>query len=570
MAGEFADEGRLDGGVGFADQVSNQLITWHRLFERTADVKRKIPDFLKLHVADESGSKTATCPAPAAPASPRAESSAVAEFCAAFAAATGWRLAWQSEDDLAQAKGTEGVLWSTPVNVEGRLIARLTISGGENESTATPLNTATQLAQSFARVVGELESTRDAVWKREAELAAGVPIAARPQEESHLAERMSAVLQGGAEAVACNAAAVYLLDEATTELKMRGCWGLPKERLMDPPRPLRGAIADLEALVGHAVVLEDTKLLPHWRCPEKFPSAVCVPISTASNPLGTLWMFCDIERDFTAHQTNLIEIVAGRIASDLEREMLLSQGVHSKRMERGLSAAAYWQRQRMPSVSPMLDGWQIAGWTEQAEGVGGDFHDWIALPDGRLSFAVGDAEGGLLESGFSAAVAQAALRTHLLYSHDPKKLLGGLNETLWRGSAGDEFVSLLFGVLSPDSGLVEYSLAGNVAAVLVRQGRYELLQSDAPSLGSQSEPLWRTCKRTMQPGDVLVALSQGARNARDSAGLKIGESAFANLVRRHPRSTAKSLLEGIRKTIITSRSSLAKQDSTILVLRRRP
>lgn len=545
----------------------------YRLIDRVIDVKRKIPEFLKLHVADETteeGKEQAATAIAPPPASPRIESGAVAQFCDAFTAATGWRLAWQGEADLAQNAPAEGVLWSTPVTVDGRLIARLAIAPSDCDPPSTQLTAATELAQSFARVLGELESTRDAVWKREAELAAGVPIAARPQEESHLAERMTAVLQGGADAVGCNAAAVYLLDEATTELKMRACWGLPKERLLDPPRALRGSIADLEALVGHAVVLEDTNLLKHWHCPEKFPSAVCVPVSTASTPLGTLWMYCDIERDFTPHQTNLIEIVAGRIASDLEREMLLSQGVQSKRMERGLSAAAYWQRQRIPSVSPLLEGWQIAGWTDQAEGVGGDFHDWMTLPDGRLCLAVGDAEGGLIESGFSAAVAQAALRTHLLYSHDPKKLMTGLNDTLWRGSAGDEFVSLLYAILSPETGLLEYSIAGNVAALLVRQGRYELLHTDAPSLGSQAEPSWRSCKRTMQPGDVLVALSQGARNARDAGGLKIGETAFANLIRRHPRSTAKSLLEGLKKTIITSRSAITKQDSTLLVLRRRP
>jgi len=53
-----------------------------------------------------------------------------------------------------------------------------------------------------------------------------------------------------------------------------------------------------------------------------------------ATPLGTLWFFSARRRDFAPEQTNLAEIVAGRIASDLEREMLLSEGVEwSKRRE---------------------------------------------------------------------------------------------------------------------------------------------------------------------------------------------------------------------------------------------
>ena len=99
--------------------------------------------------------------------------------------------------------------------------------------------------------------------------------------------------------------AAYLLDDATKQLKLRSCWGLPKSRFLDPPRPLRGAAADLEALVGHAVVLEDTSFLPHWKVPEEFRSAVCVPISSPTFPFGTLWMFCDQPRDFSVAETQL-------------------------------------------------------------------------------------------------------------------------------------------------------------------------------------------------------------------------------------------------------------------------
>ena len=152
-----------------------------------------------------------------------------------------------------------------------------------------------------------------------------MPVIARADDSEQLAELLESVLRAGAEACECQAAALYMLDDATTSLKLRSSVGLPVERLLQPPRPLKGAIADLEALLGHAVALERASAFGPWRVPEEFAAALCVPVSSPTIPLGTLWFFSDRPRDFTDRQTNLAELVAGRLAAELERTMLLAQ-----------------------------------------------------------------------------------------------------------------------------------------------------------------------------------------------------------------------------------------------------
>lgn len=181
-------------------------------------------------------------------------------------------------------------------------------------------------------LLGELHDAQQAVWERDADLAAGVPVRRRNDEDAHLALRLEAILKGGAEAVGCQSTGLYLLDDATSELKLRACWGMPRRKLLEPARPLRGAIADLEALLGHAVVIDDTTLLPHWKVPECCASAVCVPVASPTEPLGTLWAFCDYPRDFTPQQTNLLEIIAGRISVELERDVLLAECERVRRL----------------------------------------------------------------------------------------------------------------------------------------------------------------------------------------------------------------------------------------------
>ena len=135
----------------------------------------------------------------------------------------------------------------------------LSVEPPKEESRAADRDTARRLAGSIAELLSELLQTRCVLWQREAELAAGVPLVLRREDQRAPGRTPGGRVAAGAEAVGGDAIALYLLDEATTELKLRCSWGLPFDRLVAPARPLQGAVADLEALLGHAVVLNDKR-----------------------------------------------------------------------------------------------------------------------------------------------------------------------------------------------------------------------------------------------------------------------------------------------------------------------
>jgi serine phosphatase RsbU (regulator of sigma subunit) len=501
----------------------------------------------------------------------------LAALCDGFQRATGWQLRFQT------SPAELGETWSAPVpDGRGESVGRITLQRpvgdslspeGSLDSQPRPeLAQVRPLALAIAGVLGEMNRLGHAIWQREAELAAGVPVAARHGEEAHLADRLEAVLKGGTEAVGATAAGLYLLDEATSSLKLRAAFGLPQERLLRPARPLRGSVADLEALVGHAVVLEDTAMLPHWRCPEDFPSAVCVPVSSPSMPLGTLWVFSSEPRDFSPSETNLIEIVAGRVAADLEREMLLAAGTEAKRREKQFDLAEQWQHDRLPSVAPLVDGFELAGWTRQAAGIGGDFYDWTVLPDGCIAAIVGDAQGTLLEAGLNVAALQAAVRAHSVYRHNAASILARVNETLWTGSAGDQFAALSYALIEPGRGIVEFALAGNGAVLLIPGDRSapRMLSHAAPLLGNDPDAEFPGGRDALHAGDTLVLLSEGASRAAIAVGLlgagslsDSGPSLTSTLI----GGSAEQSVSRLRQLL--DRSDSAADDLTVLVIKRR-
>lgn len=347
-----------------------------------------------------------------------------------------------------------------------------------------------------------------ALREREAELAAGVPIAIRPEESRMFAERLEAILAGAVNAVGCSAAGLYMLDDGTSCLKLRASFGLPADRLLAPPRPLVSAIADLEALVGHAVVLEDTQLLPHWKCPEEFPAAACVPVSSPTTPLGTLWVFCDRVRDFSSLETNLLECVAGRIAAELEREMLLASAVATHRLKRERDGARDWQQSRLPTIEPLLDDYEVAGYSAGSSEPTGSFFDWTVLPDGRLALLAASSQESGLAGALAAASLQSAIRSHLNYPHTASQLLSRVSETLWTGSAGDQLASLVYAILDPETGRLEIARAGRGAAVIISTAARSanILVESRPCLGVGPDAAYPVERQEMKPGESLLLI----------------------------------------------------------------
>lgn len=465
-------------------------------------MSKSIPSHLRV-VAHEAGELQA----------PSEDVKSLVEFCRSFELATGWPLELTAGAENLGAQQ----LWSTPVELgvldsPGHL--RITSSGKalDNPKARASLKRAGSLAGAVAQLWGELIATRRALWQREADLAAGVPVAIRREDSSRLASRLEAILQAGAESLSCHAAAMYLLDEATTELKLRASWGLSRDRLLAPARPLEGSLADLEALLGHAVVLTDNQLDAYWKPPEHYASAVCVPIATADNPLGTLWIFSDEVRDFTDSQTNQIEVMGGSLAAELERRVLVDESLAAKNRARDLENVTR-RGPQCPSVPPLSESWDVAGGPFQAQTAGGAFCDWFTQANGSLDLVLGCAAAAGVSGALTAQAVRAAVRAQATCEQPLARTLETVNSVLWSTSSGDEQASLFLARVA-DDGMIEYVARGNARVLIIRSGEEESLANSSPLVGaSEVCSDLSAAKLKMQSGDWLLVYTHGLTSA---------------------------------------------------------
>ncbi len=510
-------------------------------------VSKKIPDYLKLHVEELPANRPE--PKDIAPLEP---------VCRAFQQLTGWQLGYGGQHDLPANAG-----WSMAIDA-GDCPAQLTLSRASAVRDGEPLERVQPLAQALGTLVQELVSAQSAVWRLEAELAAGIPVTLRPEDQRSLAHRLESVLRGGAEAIGCQAAALYLLDDATSHLKLRAAWQLPKSRFWESPRPLRGAAADLEALIGHAVALEDTSLLPHWNAPEQFPAALCVPVSTSSTPLGTLWFFADRVRDFTSEQTHMAEIIAGRLVSDLEREVLVREGVRQRQSDVAHQMLVNWQDEQRPRVPPLIEGWQVSGQSSQTDKVGELFYDWCILADGRIAVAMGHAEGPAVESGLTITMLQIAMRSHAMYPHEPRQMLDRLSESLWTHSTGNRFASLFYAVIDPETGETQYAAAGETHALICGPRLCDSLTDSGPLLGFDPDHRYRQVSRNLDLGQSLVMFSRSVQSPLDEELCEPDECRVVERLQSLHQPTAEEQVQAVFNELM----SHSTHDRTAVVVRR--
>ena len=197
-----------------------------------------------------------------------------------------------------------------------------------------------------------------------------------------------------------------------------------------------------------------------------------------------------------------------------------------------LEIAKALQRDLLPRASPELPGYDFAHSCRTANEVGGDYYDFLPLPDGRIALIVGDASGHGMAAGLLMAIANATLKTAIDVDPTPRRAAEVLNRTLNQTGDRRAFMSLFYGVLEPRTGELDFVCAGHPFPLLRRRdGRVEELGEGGLPLGMKPDLRPRTGNARLAPGDVLLLYSDGLVEAVRPDGESFGYERLRGLLR---------------------------------------
>ena len=342
---------------------------------------------------------------------------------------------------------------------------------------------------------------------------------------------MSGILDGVAELVQPDAAAVYIVDAAGRKLRysqVRGC-DVPVPEL-EAPFDGQGVIGTVLA-TGRPVHLDtDSPATSEGRGCAR--CRLVVPILGASGAvLGALDVWSDEPGGYDADAAHLLITYGLAAAGAIESARLQAEVVHKRRMDDDLALARQVMRDLLPNNAPDLPGFDIAGTHTNSHAVGGDYFEFTPLGDDRWGVVIADVVG----KGIAAALLVSAIRASMasLVGHElaVRAIMRRANRFFHESVEEGKYVTLFYGVLDIRHRRLLYCNAGHVPPVLLRAGGgVELLEDGGVPLGLFASPRYVDGYATLEAGDLLALYTDGVVEAMDPEEQEYGLDRFVALL----------------------------------------
>ncbi len=264
-----------------------------------------------------------------------------------------------------------------------------------------------------------------------------------------------------------------------------------------------------------------------------------VPLISSGSLIGLVSLGPRLsERDYSSEDRRLLNALAGYAAPAMRVGQLVRQqkaeARNRERIEQELKIAQIIQQQFLPKAVPDLPSWHVAAFYRPARTVGGDFYDFIALPDGRVMFVVGDVTDKGVPAALVMASTHALLRGAAPRLISPGAVLAHVNDLLCADIPAHMFVTCLALVLDPASGSIVFANAGHdVPYVRTKSGVAELRARGMP-LGLMPGMDYEEKTFQFQPGDCALLHSDGLAEAHNPDREMFGFPRVSELVGRGP------------------------------------
>lgn len=215
--------------------------------------------------------------------------------------------------------------------------------------------------------------------------------------------------------------------------------------------------------------------------------------------------------------------------SELVRS-LAQQATVRERMDRELEIAREVQERLFPQEVPKIKGLTLAGGCRAAQGVGGDYYDFILMEEasgdrlvenGRLGLAIGDISG----KGISAALLMASLRASLRGvtmdgSQDLARVMQKVNRLVYEASATNRYATFFFAIFEPATRVMRFVNAGHNSPIIIRRSSDEkpepvtlLLDGGGPVVGLLADAEYEEQQVQLQRGDLFIGYTDGISEA---------------------------------------------------------
>jgi sigma-B regulation protein RsbU (phosphoserine phosphatase) len=235
----------------------------------------------------------------------------------------------------------------------------------------------------------------------------------------------------------------------------------------------------------------------------------------------------------------------------VEQELALARSIHEKLLPH----------------EPQIEGFDTAVTRATCSRVGGDYYDFLPLSRGHL-FVIADVEGRGTRAALGAATVRTALHALAGSVRSLEQIAEQLNASVVDGGGG--CASVFLGILDLPGRRVHYINAGHPPPVVVGPKGASVLREGGTLMGVLPEARFERGSRRLDPGEVLLAYTDGITEATGLGGREYGIERLLMTASSRSGESAREIVDAITVDVETHAScngSLDEDDRLLVAIR---
>jgi sigma-B regulation protein RsbU (phosphoserine phosphatase) len=256
------------------------------------------------------------------------------------------------------------------------------------------------------------------------------------------------------------------------------------------------------------------------------------------------------EEPYSPNDLRLLKSVATQTGLALENsrltEAIASEVGQRERINRELEIAREVQERLFPQELPRIEGLDYYGACRPALGVGGDYYDFIELPENKFGIAIGDISGKGIGAALMMASLQASLRGQAIhFKSDLAGLMKQINSLVYEASTSNRYATFFYAQYEPLTRKLAYVNAGHNPPFLIRKnGEVVRLEEGGAVVGMLPPMLvnYEQGEIELQSGDLLVGFTDGISEAMNPKEEEWSEDAMLAELEKITEKTSAEIL----------------------------
>ena len=337
----------------------------------------------------------------------------------------------------------------------------------------------------------------------------------------NLDEIVDRVVDEVSSSLGCVEINLYLLEPGQNELVLkgvRGCTMFEKGHRLKVGR---------QGMSGHVAATRkmhyapDVRLDPYYiACEPATRSEVAIPLEVDGELVGVFTASHPELDAFCETQLRLLQGLCSHVAVAVQNaRRFQNEQQRRQQMTREAEEARAIQQALLPRISPVIPGFSVSGLSIPAGAVGGDWYDFIPLPNGRWGLVLADVSGKGTAAALLMSATRAIVRSLAPLSSGPAEVLGRLNTMLLQDFPDGRFVTMVYAELDPQKRTLRLANAGHLPPLLVWSAD---IQESADCVGGQKVILGEPTSSTSHPErNIVVGEADGDVESKDPYPFKV-------------------------------------------------